>query len=160
MDVWEKSNQYCKAIINQLKINKYLKIVTLFNDHSYSELGVRWGRKQKTKNKLICKYCFPYYSGILRPHGCDFQILVHKECLIIEQCYVPGMKDAEVSKTLFLPQRVHVQWGERQMNRILIEGGRCRHRECAAVFQPLWQLVHWGTLGPASQPEMGCWWWQ
>lgn len=66
-----------------------------------------------------------------------FRYSVHKECSIIEQCYVPGMKDAEVSKTLFLPQRVHVQWGERQMNRILIEGGKCRHRECAAVFQPL-----------------------
>ena len=28
MDVWEKSNQYCKAIINQLKRNKYFKSPT------------------------------------------------------------------------------------------------------------------------------------
>jgi len=25
VDVWQKSNQYCKAIILQLKINKYIK---------------------------------------------------------------------------------------------------------------------------------------
>ena len=27
VDVWQKSNQYCKTIISQLKINKFLKIL-------------------------------------------------------------------------------------------------------------------------------------
>lgn len=38
-----------------------------------------------------------------------FRYSVHKEYLLIAQSYVPGSRNAEVPKTLFLPQGAHVQ---------------------------------------------------
>ena len=58
VDVWQKPTQYCKAIILQLKINKF-NYKTTTKKH-------RWVNKWKKKKKAACNFCSTEFWGFVR----------------------------------------------------------------------------------------------